>query len=58
MNHGMTASAARQSEAEFWKYFEDLPIIAFRFPEYPAGGDQRSFAYHPTIRWFLPVSIP
>jgi hypothetical protein len=56
--HGMTASAAAQAEAAFGMYFENLPIILFRFPEYPAGGDQRSFAYHPTIRWFLPVSIP
>jgi hypothetical protein len=56
--HGMAASAAMQAEAAFWMYYDNRPIIMFRFPEYPAGGDQRSFAYHPTIRWFLPVSMP
>jgi hypothetical protein len=58
MDHGMTAAAAQQAEAAFWRYYSQLPIITFRFPEYPRGGDQRSFAYHPTIRWFLPVSMP
>ena len=56
--HGMTASAANQAEEAFWDYYHNLPIIMFRFPEFPAGGDQRNFAYHPTIRWFLPVSLP
>ena len=56
--HGMAASAANQAEAAFWTYYRDIPIITFRFPEFPAGGDQRNFAYHPKIRWFLPVSLP
>jgi hypothetical protein len=56
--HGMGASAASQAEAAFWTYYRDIPIITFRFPEFPAGGDQRNFAYHPKIRWFLPVSLP
>jgi hypothetical protein len=53
--HGMSVPAANQAEETFWKYYRDRPIITFKFPQYPAGGDQRSFAYHPTIRWFLPV---
>lgn len=57
MDHGMAAATANQAEAAFWEFYRDLPIITFRFPEYPTGGDQRNFAYHPTIRWFLPVSL-
>jgi hypothetical protein len=53
--HGMSAPAADQAEEIFWEYYRDRPIITFRFREYPTGGDQSSLAYHPTIRWFLPV---
>ena len=53
--HGMSAGAANEAEAIFWDYYEHRPIITFKFREYPSGGDMRSFAYHPTIRWFLPV---
>jgi hypothetical protein len=52
--HGMSAGAALRAEEIFWEYYRDRPIIMFKFPEYPGGADQRSFAYHPTIRWFLP----
>ena len=58
MEHGMTAPAASAAEFAFWEYYSTRPIIRFRFPEYPDGGDQRVFVYHPTIRWFLPVGLP
>ncbi len=54
--HGMPAGAANEAEILFWEYYRERPIITFKFPEDPTHRDQ-SYAYHPTIRWFLPVPL-
>ena len=54
--HGMPAGAANEAEILFWEYYRERPIITFKFPEDPTYLHQ-SYAYHPTIRWFLPVPL-
>jgi hypothetical protein len=55
---GMAAAAANAAETSFWTYYRDLPIITFVFRDFPTGGDLRPYAYHPRIRWFVPVELP
>jgi hypothetical protein len=52
---GVAASAATAAETAFWTSYRDIPIITFTFSDFPKGGDQRAYAYHPTIRWFVPI---